>query len=115
MIHEREKAGRCWKPVLVSLKLIRKIHRNSPGSYVYAEASKPRKGGDRAVLLSPLLRGLYCLRLHFHMLGTNIGSLNAYKLSGSRKTAVFSISGNKGDQWYEVHASLTGDETFKVN
>ena len=88
---------------------------NFPGWYIYAESSKPRVPGNRAVLLSPRLRGPYCLQLHLHMLGTSMGSLNAYKNSGSRRTKIFSFSGNRGDQWYTVQSSLTGAEQFQVN
>ncbi|XP_068697308.1 uncharacterized protein [Montipora foliosa] len=84
------------------------------GWYIYAETSSPRVPGDRAVLLSPYLSGPYCLRLHFHMLGTDIDSLNAYKNSGSQKTVIFSTSGNKGDQWYTAQTSLTGTEQFRI-
>ena len=86
-----------------------------PGGYIYAESSKPRVPGNRAVLLSPRLRGPYCLQLHLHMLGTSMGSLNAYKNSRSRRTKIFSFSGNRGDQWYTVQSSLTGAEQFQVN
>ena len=84
------------------------------GWYIYAEASNPRRQGDRAVLLSPTMTGPYCLQMHFHMLGTNIGSLNVYKIAGSSKTTVLSTSGNKGDQWYLIQTSLTGSGQFQV-
>ena len=85
------------------------------GWYIYAESSRPRLQGERAVLLSPNLSGSYCLQFHFHMLGTDIDSLNAYKNSGSRRTVIFSVSGNQGDLWYSAQASLTGTEQFRVN
>ena len=85
------------------------------GWYIYAESSRPRLQGERAVLLSPNLSGPYCLQFHFHMLGTDIDSLNAYKNSGSRRTVIFSVSGNQGDLWYSAQASLTGTEQFRVN
>lgn len=84
------------------------------GWYIYAESSRPRLQGERAVLLSPNLSGPYCLQFHFHMLGTDIDSLNAYKKSGSRRTVIFSVSGNQGDLWYSAQASLTGTEQFRV-
>lgn len=84
------------------------------GWYIYAESSQPRVEGDRAVLLSPSLVGPYCLRMHFHMMGTDIGSLNVYKVTTSSRTTVLSTSGNKGDKWYMAQSSLTGSEQFKV-
>ncbi|CAH3027830.1 unnamed protein product, partial [Porites evermanni] len=84
------------------------------GWYIYAESSQPRVEGDRAVLLSPSLVGPYCLRMHFHMMGTDIGSLNVYKITASSRTTVLSTSGNKGDKWYMAQSSLTGSEQFKI-
>lgn len=84
------------------------------GYYVYIETSNPRREGDRAVLLSPRLTGPYCLRMHFHMLGANIGSLRVYKNSASGNSVVFSVDGNKGDQWYSAEYSLTGPEQFQL-
>lgn len=86
----------------------------STGFYVYAETSRPRVQGERAVLMSPRLTGPYCLRFHFHMLGAAMGSLKAYKNSGSSSTEVFSINGNQGDRWYMAQTSLTGPEQFQV-
>nr|XP_058973356.1 MAM and LDL-receptor class A domain-containing protein 1-like isoform X1 [Pocillopora verrucosa] len=83
------------------------------GYYVYIETSTPRRKGDRAVLLSPRLKGPYCLRMHYHMLGVNIGSLRVYKNSASGNSVVFSVDGNRGDQWYSVEYSLTGPEQFQ--
>ena len=84
------------------------------GLYVYAETSKPRVQGERAVLMSPRLTGPYCLRFHFHMLGATMGSLKVYKNSVSSNTEVFSISGNQGDRWYMAQTPLTGPEQFQV-
>nr|XP_058972703.1 MAM and LDL-receptor class A domain-containing protein 1-like [Pocillopora verrucosa] len=84
------------------------------GYYVYIETSTPRRKGDRAVLLSPRLKGPYCLRMHYHMLGVNIGSLRVYKNSTSGNSVVFSVDGNKGDQWYSAEYSLTGPEQFQL-
>lgn len=81
---------------------------------MYAETSNPRQQNERAVLISPRLKGPYCLRFHFHMLGTTMGSLKVYKKSSSTRTEVFSINGNQGDQWYMAQISLTGAEEFQV-
>ena len=86
----------------------------SAGFYIYVETSKPRVQGDRAVLVSPTLTGPYCLRFHFHMLGFSMGSLKVYKKSASTSTEVFSVNGNRGDQWYMAQTSLTGPEEFQV-
>ena len=84
------------------------------GFYIYAETSRPRVQGNRAVLMSPRLTGPYCLRFHFHMLGITMGSLKVYQNSGSTLTEVFSLNGNQGDRWYMAQTSLTGPDTFQV-
>ena len=48
------------------------------------------------------------------MLGSTMGSLKVYKKSASSNSVVFSINGNKGDQWYTAQTSLTGPEQFQV-
>ena len=52
--------------------------------------------------------------MHYHMLGVNIGSLRVYKNSASGNSVVFSVDGNRGDQWYSAEYSLTGPEQFQV-
>ncbi|KAJ7384938.1 Meprin A subunit beta [Desmophyllum pertusum] len=58
------------------------------GWYIYAETSRPRVQGNRAVLMSPRLTGPYCLRMHYHMLGTSMGSLKVHKRSGSSSSVI---------------------------
>ena len=64
--------------------------------------------------MSPRLTGPYCLRMHYHMLGTSMGSLKVHKRSGSSSSVVFTINGNQGSQWYMAQTSLTGPEQFQV-
>lgn len=48
------------------------------------------------------------------MLGTSMGSLKVYKNLALTSTEVFSVNGNRGDQWYIAQTSLTGPEQFQV-
>ena len=52
----------------------------SLGSYAYIEASSPRKKGDSAILLGPIMSSnkravKSCLSFYYHMNGGNIGTL----------------------------------------
>ncbi|CAK8696661.1 unnamed protein product [Clavelina lepadiformis] len=63
------------------------------GYYLFIEASSPRQKGDKARLISPLLKspGKYCFRLWHHMHGADIKDLNIYmKNAISKKTEILS-------------------------
>ena len=47
------------------------------GKYLYIEASSPRRPGDAASLVSPLLsQQPHCLKIWYHMYGKAVGQLN---------------------------------------
>lgn len=52
------------------------------GSYVFIEASRPRKPGEKAALMSPRIFGRpdipVCLRFSYDMYGSNTGFLNVF-------------------------------------
>ena len=89
---------------------------------MYAEASYPRKKGDKARLASgffapiPLGDNSCQLRLYFHMFGTDIGSLNVYTrpCNGCAETLVFSRSGNVGNFWDRAEVTLKSKVPFQV-
>lgn len=71
---------------------------------MYIETSWPRKPGDYARLTSPLHDPSdgngKCLIFWYHMKGNGIGRLNVYIKKGNNiGKAMFSESGNKGDDW----------------
>jgi len=63
------------------------------GWYLYIETSKPRRPGDRARVLTPLLRGnpdvARCLRFSYDMYGSTIGFLNVYVDASLRRNHTF--------------------------
>ena len=88
--------------------LRRYIYRNSTSSFLlvftgyfaYIEASRPRRSGDRAVLVSPIIRAEYgCLTFWYHMLGSHIGQLKLYLSTPVASNVIFERQGNKGRKW----------------
>jgi len=80
--------------------------------YFYAEASSPRKTGDRATLLLPLTNAKY-LALYLHMYGAYMGTFKVETRSYKDGQFVSSSwvtrheeSGNKGDVWRNVIVDL---------
>ena len=71
---------------------------------MYIEASYPRKPGEIAklVVTVPNNGNQSCLSFYYHMFGASAGTLNVY--SGNLK--VFTATGNKGDNWFMMEASL---------
>jgi len=73
--------------------------------YVYTEASKPRKKGDKAILTSPplLLPQPMVLQFKYHMHGEYMGSL-AVIVDGQ---TVWKKTGNQGDVWKDGLVDLS--------
>ncbi|CAF4044180.1 unnamed protein product, partial [Rotaria sordida] len=78
------------------------------GKYLMIETSWPTKPGDRARLHSVVFDGTNgdakCFRFWYHMYGDSIGTLNVYLFDDSY-THIWSLSGNRGNQWYEGQVS----------
>ena len=64
------------------------LHNNSispptyfQGSYIYIEASRPRKEGDKAIIEAGPFKANqnYCFTFFYHMHGEHIGELNVYQ------------------------------------
>ena len=71
---------------------------------MYIEASSPRKPGENAKLVLTVANSgnQSCLSFYYHMYGASAGTLNVY--SGNIK--VFTATGNQGDSWLIIEASL---------
>ncbi|CAF0847412.1 unnamed protein product, partial [Rotaria sordida] len=78
------------------------------GKYLMIETSWPTMPGDRARLHSAVFDGTNgdakCFRFWYHMYGDSIGTLNVYLFDGAY-TRIWSLSGNRGNQWYEGQVS----------
>ena len=91
----------------------------STGHYLYIETSYPRKTGDRARLLSPVLKpatgSSNCyFSFYYNMNGRTMGSLNVYMRQSTSLTKVWSKNGNVGNIWARASVSLTSPQPFQV-
>ncbi|XP_035930256.2 MAM domain-containing glycosylphosphatidylinositol anchor protein 1 isoform X1 [Halichoerus grypus] len=90
------------------------------GYYMFIETSRPRELGDRARLVSPLYNAsakFYCVSFFYHMYGKHIGSLNLLVRSrnkGGLDTHAWSLSGNKGNVWQQVHVPINPSGPFQI-
>lgn len=94
------------------------------GHYIFIETSLPRRLGDTARLLSPILnanpRGA-CLRFWYHMYGPHINSLNVYtrpSLSGGtfgNLTKVWTKQHTQGNQWKFAEVAVTSASQYQAS
>ncbi|XP_072266112.1 MAM domain-containing glycosylphosphatidylinositol anchor protein 1 isoform X4 [Pyxicephalus adspersus] len=95
------------------------------GFYMFIEASKPRRAGDRARLISPMYNVTvakikpkapsYCISFYYHMYGRHIGYLNVLlRTMNSGDTPVWSLSGNNGNKWQLANIQINPARPFQV-
>lgn len=87
------------------------------GHYMFTESSAPRRPGDKARLLSPQYPATngQCLTFWYHMYGSSIGTLNVYTSSFNKLSpALFTISGDQGNQWRKAQMTIQVQEQYKV-
>lgn len=85
---------------------------------MYIEASKPRKPGDKARLLSPVNQATTgaCLQFWYHMYGSNIGQLTVYAKSlDSLGVPVWKLAGNQGNRWQLAQVTVKSPSTWQVS
>ena len=83
---------------------------------MYIEASSPRKSGDVATLVSPLLTPQqHCLKMWYHMYGKQVGTLKVYELSDKRRQLVAKESGEKGENWLLLSVDINRSRPKKSN
>ncbi|KAL8561655.1 hypothetical protein ACOMHN_001387 [Nucella lapillus] len=72
------------------------------GSYLYTESSRPRKRGDVARLVTPLLHGegARCVLFFWHMEGSGMGNLSVRLVKGNGgRLQLWHRSGHQGGDW----------------
>lgn len=74
------------------------------GHYLFIETSSPRVKGDKAHVDRQWFHSSYkycCMGFWYHMLGTGVGSLNAYVMTkgSTAMNITWSLSGNQQDMW----------------
>ncbi|XP_068088796.1 MAM domain-containing glycosylphosphatidylinositol anchor protein 1 isoform X3 [Hyperolius riggenbachi] len=103
-------------------------HSGTPeGYYMFIEASRPRRLGDRARLISPMYnitttrfpshKVPYCISFYYHMYGKHIGHLNVLLRVtniGTTNTTIWSQNGDKGNRWLLAHIQINPTGPFQV-
>jgi len=87
------------------------------GHYLYIEASSPRHPNDRAVITSQVFDATNqttCFQFWYSMVGSQIGSLNAYVIMGGVKIPMWSLSGNQQTPWSQGRFPVKATQTFQV-
>uniref|UniRef100_A0A8C4QZJ9 MAM domain containing glycosylphosphatidylinositol anchor 1 n=1 Tax=Eptatretus burgeri TaxID=7764 RepID=A0A8C4QZJ9_EPTBU len=97
------------------------------GHYMFIEASRPRKPGDKARLISPIYtlatpsrsggrQNVFCLFFYYHMYGKHVGSLNVFIRSYGTlgDQPMWSHSNNMGDHWHKANVTITPRGPFQI-
>eukprot|EP00111_Clytia_hemisphaerica_P009451 TCONS_00027721-protein len=75
-------------------------HTTTNGYFAFIEASRPRRSGDRATLVSPIVRAKNgCLTFWYHMRGSTVGHLRLYLSTSVASNVLFEQKGEKGRKW----------------
>ncbi|XP_053388662.1 MAM domain-containing glycosylphosphatidylinositol anchor protein 2-like [Mercenaria mercenaria] len=81
--------------------------------YIYIESSSPRKLGEHASLLSPVLPAnrTMCFEFWYYMFGDGSGRLFVFLQNTCTKmeTQVFKEAGDKGAQWNKASVTIARD------
>ena len=86
------------------------------GYYAFIETSTPRRQGDKARLLSPLVPpSPKCLRFWYLMYGGNVASLNIYMRAGSvLGNPVFTRSKTQSRAWLQANVDVGSNVPIQV-
>lgn len=91
----------------------------SGGSYIYLESSRPRKIGDKADLISPVLPPTSaagsCFSFWYHMYGPSIGTLYVYATVYGKESLRWTRSGTQGNEWKQVQLTIISADDYQVN
>lgn len=86
------------------------------GGFVYIDAGYPRRPGDKALLLSPVMNPTsdnvpLCLKFALHMYGNGVGTLRvAIRYSGEEQipdVVLWEMSGESGNNWYIAQVPIS--------
>ena len=87
---------------------------------MFIEASSPRNPGDAAHLESeefqPTGSSGRCLKFWYHMYGASIGSLRVWISSNGTKGMIWSLSGDKKNNWLYGQAPVSSSsDVYQVS
>lgn len=83
------------------------------GFYAYIEASWPRRAGNVARLVSPVLNGTQCMRFYYNMFGRFMGDLQIYVEHKKSMIFLWGRYKNQGVGWHSTNVTVYGND-YKV-
>ncbi|KAM3930665.1 MAM domain-containing glycosylphosphatidylinositol anchor protein 1 isoform 2-T2 [Leptodactylus fuscus] len=96
------------------------------GFYMFIEASRPRRFGDKARLISPLYnitskfpsqKSIHCVSFYYHMYGRHIGNLTVLlrlKNIGTQDIPIWSKKGDQGNKWQLENLQVNPAAPFQI-
>lgn len=88
------------------------------GSYIFIEASAPRKAGDIATMRAGPFQGgkNVCFIFHYHMFGRHIGRLNIYQVSlnNTSEQLLWTKNGSIGPTWNKAKLYVESTNDYNV-
>ncbi|XP_022800392.1 MAM and LDL-receptor class A domain-containing protein 1-like [Stylophora pistillata] len=82
--------------------------RSGDGSFVYTEASWPRKAGETARLVGGPFSGIMCMRFFYHMYGRHIADLQIYLREDGLENFIWGRFKNQGNTWRYSNVTVFG-------
>lgn len=99
-MHGKKKTKSRNCSIIIREELVKLLSFCLIGKYLYTEAS-PQLIGDKAWLVGTNLTSLFtCFSFAYHMYGAGMGTLNIYLEYKVKKSLLWSLSGNQGNQWW---------------
>ena len=88
------------------------------GHYLYIETSSPRLPGDKAWLVSPVIRPTrFCMMTFFvHLFGKDIDTISVYTRAAVNGplTTRFRIKGESGNYWRQINVPIYSTDAFQI-
>ncbi|XP_047128245.1 MAM and LDL-receptor class A domain-containing protein 1 isoform X1 [Hydra vulgaris] len=83
---------------------------NDKAKYLFIESSSPNRPNEKARLASQLFSQSnsigQCFLFYYHMYGQSIGSLNIYANFSGTEKLLWTLSGNKGNTWFNGQVNV---------
>lgn len=88
------------------------------GFYIYNNANDKvnvHKPGEKARLISSLMRGPKCMTFYYNMYGQYMSCFLVYiKVENSTQYLAWIKSGNRGDRWVEAQVFINETRSYQV-
>lgn len=83
---------------------------------MYIEATGA-KMNETAVIASPSYKAAtlgHCFSFWYHMYGNDVGTLNVYQKFGNKKYFLWTMNGNRGNEWKKTEITIKNNDPYQV-